>query len=186
MHKIVFLDRDGTICEDFGQHAKPADIKIYPGAAEGIALLKTAGFKTIIVTNQSKIARGFSNSEEVNQANNICLDQLIAENKLATIDLVRFCPHLAVDNCDCRKPKTGMVVAKNFPYSFNPTECWMIGDKYLDLEFGINLGIPCKQCLLLLTGHGEEELENTKNKLGKDLKFFPGLIAACNYILEEE
>lgn len=182
MHKIVFLDRDGTICEDFGQRTRPTDIKNYPAAASGIALLKTAGFKTIIVTNQSKIACGFSSQEEVAEANNVCLKQLSTENQLATIDLVCFCPHRATDNCDCRKPKTGMVTAENFPYSFNSEECWMIGDKYLDLEFGINLGIPLGQCLLLLSGHGEEELENAKNKLGKDLKVFPRLIDACNYI----
>ncbi len=182
MHKIVFLDRDGTICEDFGQQTKPSDIQIFPGAAQGIALLKSVGFKTIIVTNQSKIGRGFSSKEEVEEANNVCVKQLIAENKQAIIDQVCFCPHLATDNCDCRKPKIGMIAAENFPYRFNSEQSWMIGDKCLDLEFGINLGIPVNQCLLLLTGHGEEELENTKNKFGNDLKVFPSLIEACTHI----
>lgn len=183
MHKLVFLDRDGTICEDFGQSCKPSDIINYPGAAAAIALLKNTGFKTVVVTNQSKIGRGFSTLEEVKESNNICLKQLSSENEQATIDVVRFCPHIAEDNCNCRKPKTGMVTGKEFPYKFNPKECWMIGDKCLDLDFGINLKIPAKQCLLLLTGHGEEELENTKAKFGKELNIFPSLIEACNYII---
>ena len=185
MQKIVFLDRDGTICEDFGQPCKAKDIINYPLAAEAIALLKNAGFKTIIVTNQSKIGRGYTSKEDVEEANSNCLKQLSEKNSAAIIDVVKYCPHTSDDVCDCRKPLTGMIKNSSFPFNFNAAECWMIGDKCLDLEFGKNLGIPNSQCLLLLTGHGEEELAKTKSKFGKELHVFAEIFEACKFIIKE-
>jgi histidinol-phosphate phosphatase family protein len=105
----VFLDRDGTLNIDTGYITDPELIEPLPFAAEGLARIKSLGFQTIIVTNQSAIGRGMAKREDVDATNLELLRKLSVINSQATIDHVLYCEHAPKDNCDCRKPNTGMV-----------------------------------------------------------------------------
>ncbi len=157
---IVFLDRDGTINVDVDYISDVRELKLIPGAATAVAKLKKQGFKIIVVTNQSGIARGFTKPEDVEAVNQALQEMLLQEDNSAVIDDIYYCPHGPDDDCACRKPKTGMVAH----LTINPTNCWIVGDKVSDLEFGQALGIPSEHQILLLTGHGEEQLSTIKSQ----------------------
>jgi D,D-heptose 1,7-bisphosphate phosphatase len=157
VYPIVFLDRDGTINFDPGYICEPEKVEIINGVAEGIAMLKQAGFITVIVTNQSAIGRAIGTASDVEATNAEILRRLIIENPQAKVDGVFYCPHSPEDRCECRKPKTKLAEFVRAKWSFNARECWVIGDKLRDLEFGAGIGIPKHQRILVRTGTGIEE-----------------------------
>lgn len=162
--KTVFLDRDGTVSIDRGYTCRPEDMRIFPGAGTAIAGLKRAGFQVAIVTNQSAIGRGMASQRDVESTNEECLRQLLHEDSEAAVDLVVYCPHTPDENCECRKPKTGLVQA--LTWQLDTEESWLVGDKCSDLRFGLNLGLPRAQCLLVLTGEGEHEQAEAHSLIG--------------------
>ena len=178
--RTVFLDRDGTVSIDRGYTCRPEDMRIYPGAGRAVARLKEAGFQVAIVTNQSAIGRGMASAEAVERTNDECLRQLLEEAPAAKVDWVAYCPHSPEDNCECRKPKTGMV--NNLPWAPATSESWLVGDKFSDLRFGLNLGIPPQQCLLVLTGDGKAELDQCRGMIGPALRIAADLTEAAAII----
>lgn len=153
--KLIILDRDGVINHDSDAFIKSPDEWIpIPGSLEAIARLNQAGYRVVVATNQSGIARGFFNIVTLNAIHQKM--HTAAQLAGADIDAVFFCPHAADDNCDCRKPKPGMLheIAKRFGVSLKgvPT----VGDSLRDLQSGFVVGcIP----YLVLTGKGERTLE---------------------------
>lgn len=143
---IIFLDRDNTISHDPGYTIKPEDMRIFPGAGKALGELKRQGFKLVVVTNQSAVARGYGTLADVERTNAEMQRQLLSEDPEAQIDLLRLCPHHPDDNCLCRKPKTGLI-SNDFPWEFELSACWMLGDQMSDINFGRNLGLPLKQCV---------------------------------------
>ncbi len=154
---IVFLDRDGTISDDKGYTCRPADMRIFPGAGRAVGALKRSGFLVVVVTNQSAVGRGMATEAEIVATNEECLRQLLLEDDSAHVDRLCFCPHLPDDGCSCRKPLPGMVLNNSFPWIYSRSRSWVVGDKPSDLEFGLALGIPAAQCILVLTGEGARE-----------------------------
>ena len=181
---IVFVDRDGTISIDHGYTVNPEDLKIFPGAGLALGALKRAGFLVVIVTNQSAIGRGMATREQVDSTNRECLSQLLAEDPDATVDLVCLCPHAPNQDCDCRKPKPGMVVNPEFPFVFKPESCWMIGDKLIDIEFGLALGLPATNCLMVFSGEGKEGAPELASPELANIGKFTGLCAAAEFIVK--
>lgn len=155
--KIVFLDRDGTINFDAGYTADPAELELLDGAGEAIALLHRSGFVLVVISNQSAVGRGMVTSEQVEGFNAALQSALLKENGEAVIDGVYFCPHHPNDNCSCRKPRPGLLQRVSARWEFDVGECWMIGDKCSDIEFGLNAGFPVAHCLLVRTGSGRTE-----------------------------
>ncbi len=180
--KVVFLDRDGTLNIDRGYTTDPRDLAIYPGAGAALGKLKAAGYRTVIVTNQSAIGRGMATRADVEATNAECLSQLKAEDSRAVIDVVRYCPHAPEESCSCRKPKTGMV--DELPFEFDAGQSWIVGDKCLDLELGVNLGLPPGQCILVLTGEGGRELELAHDRLGSAVQVAADIGEAAERILQ--
>jgi len=160
---VVFLDRDGTINIDLGYVTRPEQVYLIDGTAEAIASLKRHGFTIVVVTNQSAVGREMASNKDIEETNEALRNQLVEENPLSIVDDIYFCPHLPEDGCHCRKPKTGLVQHLINQPHFQNGKCWMVGDKLSDLEFGKNLGIPQEQRVLVLTGHGEDSLEEAKN-----------------------
>jgi histidinol-phosphate phosphatase family protein len=156
---VIFLDRDGTLNIDTGYITNPAKIEPLPFAAQGLAKIKSLGFQTIIVTNQSAIGRGMAKPKDVDATNVELLKKLLAIDSQAIIDHVLYCEHAPKDNCECRKPKTGMIKQLSSKISIDYQKSWVIGDKISDLRFGENLGIPKRQQILVLTGEGENQLQ---------------------------
>ncbi len=157
--KAVFLDRDGTICEDVNYLSRPEQLKFFPFAAEAVRLLNENGFLVILITNQSGIARGFFDENALREIHEKVVSELTEQN--AKLDAIYFCPHNSVDDCACRKPKTGMIEQASEDFSIDLETSWMIGDKAIDVETGFNAKM---KTALVLTGYGQKEIERIKKK----------------------
>ena len=141
MMKAVFFDRDGVINEAIVKSGKPYPpnsldtLRIFSGIDAVLKLLKEAGFLLIVVTNQPDVSRGKTSKTKVNEINNFLLERL-------PIDEIITCFHDDCDNCNCRKPKPGAILTMAKKYNLNLSECYMIGDRWRDIEAGLAAG--CK------------------------------------------
>ncbi len=182
LNKIaVFLDRDGTINEDKGYINHPDRIELIPRSAEAINRLNKEGILSIIVTNQSGVARGYF-KEELLPIMNRRLEDLLKEKK-AQIDAIYYCHHHPDDNCSCRKPRSGMLKKAAEEFNLNLKDCFVVGDKYTDVVLGHNVGA---KSVLVLTGYGKgqweydrQEWENGPDYVAEDL------YEAVSWILKE-
>ncbi len=161
--RIVFLDRDGTINKEVDLLKGKEQLELLPRSAEGIRILNENGFLVVIVTNQPQVARGLCTEEEVRKINAL-LVRMLAE-KGAKIDAAYYCPHhpdkgYPEENpaykmeCECRKPKTGMLkeAAKKFGVAL--TDCFVVGDRTVDVQTAKNAG--CKS-ILVRTGYAGKD-----------------------------
>lgn len=166
----VFLDRDGTLNEESGYLNHVDRLKLIDGAAEAVALLSRHGLKTIVVTNQSGVARGYFPETLLPRLHDK-LQRLLKERG-ARLDAIYYCPHHPDigeppyrRDCECRKPKLGMIRRAEKEFSVDARKSYMVGDKISDVEFGRRAG--CKT-VLLLTGYGKGELEHNREQLNGD------------------
>jgi len=143
-YRAVFLDRDGTMNRDVPYCRRPEDFELFPNTARAIKRLNESGYKVIIITNQSGVARGYFTEETLARIHQKMLDQL-AEGD-AHIDGIYYCPHHPDDNCDCRKPKPKMVLQAAQEHDIDLHESFMVGDKPLDIQLGQNVG--CRTVLV--------------------------------------
>ncbi len=125
LKKAVFLDRDGTICEDVNYLSRFDELKIFPFAAEAVRLLNDNNFLVIVITNQSGIARGFFDENTLLEIHEKLISELAEQS--AKLDAIYFCPHNSDDNCACRKPKTGMLEQATKDFSIDLGNSWIIG-----------------------------------------------------------
>ena len=156
----VLFDRDGTVIFDRHYLSDPDGVELIPGTGEALARLGAAGIASYLVSNQSGIGRGYF-PESGWYACQARLDELLAAYG-AKLEDSRFCPHDPEENCNCRKPGTGMWESLREVYALEAGSCAMVGDKPEDLRFGINAGLAA--AVLVLTGKGEKSAE----KLGLD------------------
>ncbi|MSQ64139.1 MAG: D-glycero-beta-D-manno-heptose 1,7-bisphosphate 7-phosphatase [Betaproteobacteria bacterium] len=150
--KLVILDRDGTINRDSEQHIKsPAEWKPIPGSLEAIARLTQNGWRVAVATNQSGIARGLFDMSTLN-AIHAEMHRAVGQAG-GRIDAIFFCPHAADSNCECRKPKPGLLreIASRFGVELNGVP--MIGDSLRDVSAATAAGA---QPWLVLTGNGRK------------------------------
>ena len=143
--KAIFLDRDGTINKEVGFLRNINDFELLPGVAEAIRKINSSGYLAIVITNQPVIARGDVTVDELDQIHNKMETLLGAEG--AYIDGLYYCPHhpdrgfdgevaeLKID-CDCRKPKPGMLLKAARDFNIDLASSWMIGDKDKDVMAG--------------------------------------------------
>jgi len=150
-NKAVFLDRDGTLIEDPGYINHPNQVELLDGVPEALIQLKRMGYKLIVVTNQSAVARGIVSEQVLNQIHNR-LKQLLAE-KGAFLDRIYYCPYHPEGaiakyrkESDCRKPNPGMLLTAAKEMNIDLTQSWMIGDSSRDVEAGLRAG--CKTILI--------------------------------------
>ena len=146
-NKAVFLDRDGTINVDKRYPHKIEDLEIIPGAIEGLKILQKSGYSLIIVTNQSGIGRGRYTEQDYFDFRDCLHRTLLKEGIEITAEY--FCPHPPNEDCNCRKPKTGMLEKAAKDFALDLSECWMIGDRYTDILAGKKAG--CRT-IFVLTG----------------------------------
>jgi D-glycero-D-manno-heptose 1,7-bisphosphate phosphatase len=150
-HKAVFLDRDGTIVEDPGFLHEPEKVRLLPGAAAAIRRLNDAGYRVIIVTNQSGIARRrytVSDYEAVQER----LGALLAAQG-ARIDAAYYCPHhpLLSGPCECRKPGVKLFREAQAAFDIDFAQSWWVGDRLSDVQPARLLG---GEAILVVTGEG--------------------------------
>jgi D,D-heptose 1,7-bisphosphate phosphatase len=147
MNKAVFLDRDNTIARDVPYCSRPEDFELLPTVPEAIKLLNENGFKVIVITNQSGVARGYFTEEILNQIHKKMQDELALHG--ATIDSIYYCPHHPNDKCDCRKPKTALFHKAAAEHNIDFGSSYMVGDMPLDTAAG--KALEC-QTVLVTTG----------------------------------
>lgn len=158
IRKVVFLDRDGVINRDSVDYIKSwKEFEFLPGSLSAISRLSRAGFNVIIITNQSIINRGMVPLET--------LTDIFTRMSAAVTDAggsildIFFCPHTPDDRCDCRKPKTGLLLQARDKYTLNLGDAVMVGDSAKDIECAARAG--CGYKILVRTGNGlaaEKEL----------------------------
>jgi len=178
--KLVILDRDGVINKDRDDYVKSAAEWIpIPGSLEAIAKLNHAGWRVVVATNQSGLARGLFGMAELNAMHDK-LHRSLAQVG-GRVDAIFFCPHTADAKCLCRKPKPGMVwdIAQRFDVRLEDTP--LIGDSVRDLQAAAAAGA---QPILVRTGKGEKSL--TSDDLPEHLLVFADLAEAAEYLIDRD
>jgi len=160
VNKAVFLDKDGTISEEAGYLSHYRDLNIFPHSAEAIKLLNEAGYKVIVISNQSGVARGYL-GEDMLQAIDKTLQKKLL-NRGAILSAIYYCPHHPEygvypyrQDCACRKPHTGLVEKAARDFDLDLKSSFFVGDHANDVATGRQAGM---KTAFVLTGHGQEEL----------------------------
>lgn len=164
MNKAVFIDRDGTISEEVGYVNHPSRFRLLPRSAEAVRLLNENGWLAILVTNQAGVARGYFAEEMIQQVH----ERLKAElkNEGARLDAIYYCAHHPSvgeppyrSDCDCRKPKPGLIIRAVSEFDIDPAQSWMVGDRFGDVQLARNAGV---NSAFVLTGYGRGEWEHQR------------------------
>ncbi|WP_337587201.1 D-glycero-beta-D-manno-heptose 1,7-bisphosphate 7-phosphatase [Janthinobacterium fluminis] len=176
--KLIILDRDGVINHDSPDFIKsPQEWLPIPGSLEAIARLNQAGYRVVVASNQSGIAREFFDMTILNAIHQKM--HALAQQVGASIDAVFFCPHAAADNCDCRKPKPGMFKEISQRYKTSLKGVPTVGDSLRDLQAGYISG--CAP-YLVLTGKGDKT--QATGGLPPGTLVFPDLAATVGHLLK--
>jgi len=174
--KIIILDRDGVINYDSREYIKsPDEWHAIPGSLDAIAKLNKVGYKVIVATNQSGIARKLYDLKTLHQIHEKMLRELKQHH--GHIEEIFFCPHHPVDNCICRKPKPGMLHQIQQKYGVRFQDTFFIGDTPSDIEAATAVG--CKP-LLVLTGDKQKLLDHAVDLM--TVPHFENLAAAVEYV----
>jgi len=135
----VFLDRDGTLIEDRGFLGDPAGVELLPTVVDALRLLAAHDYATIVISNQSGIARGLLDEAKVRSVNAEIVRRLDGDG--LAIDGWYWCPHYA-EGCDCRKPEPGLVHRAVREHALTLAGAAVVGDRGSDVELGQRVGIP--------------------------------------------
>ncbi len=156
MKRAIFLDRDGVINEEVNYLSEPDQLRLIPGAAAAIARLNAASLPVIVITNQAGVARGYYPEAQIEVVHAALAQQLTQEG--AHIDRFYYCPHHPTEGlppyrieCNCRKPKPGLLLQAAQDFDLDLQRCFVIGDNHSDIALSQSTG--CRT-VLVLTGHG--------------------------------
>ena len=149
----VFLDRDGTIAEEVGYLNHASRFRMFPFVPVAIQRLNEAGLPVIVVTNQSGVGRGYFPESLVHTVNELMTQQLAEAG--AKLDAIYYCPHISAEDCNCRKPKTGMLDRAARELVLDLQRSFVVGDRLGDVQLARNARA---RSILVRTGYGEGEL----------------------------
>jgi len=176
----VFIDRDGTISEEVGYVNHPSRFRLFPYAAEAIRILNNNDWLAIVITNQAGVARGYFSEDVVVNVHEHLKNELA--NESAQLDAIYYCAHHPTVgeppyrlDCDCRKPKTGLIDCATREFAIDLAASWMVGDRYSDVELARNAGL---HSAFVLSGYGRGEWEYQR----QSWKYQPDLV--CENLLE--
>jgi D-glycero-D-manno-heptose 1,7-bisphosphate phosphatase len=162
----VFLDRDGTLCEEVGYVNHLSRSRLLPNSIEAIRLVNRAGLLAVVTTNQSGVARGYF-SQELVEAVHAKLLATLSEGGVR-LDAVYYCPHHPSEGtppwrseCECRKPKPGMILRAAREHDIDLSGSYVVGDSVVDIEAGASAGVPG---ILVKTGYGRGHLEHQRHR----------------------
>ena len=148
--------------EDVDYCGAPKDVRVFAGASAALGRLKQAGYKLLVITNQSGIGRGYFDDQEYRAVEAEVDRQLGA----GLIEATYYCPHLPADKCKCRKPSPEMIVRAAADHNLNLARSFLIGDKASDIESGRNAGV---KTVLVRTGYGKETDAQLADYVAEDL-----------------
>lgn len=179
--KLLILDRDGVINEDSDDYIKSAEEWIpISGSLEAIARFNRAGYTVVVATNQSGIARGYFDVETLH-AMHVKMEKLL-DQLGGHVDGVFFCPHSPRDQCECRKPNTGLLkeIARRYQYDLH--EAIMVGDSLKDIQAAKATGA---RAILVRSGKGENTIESNDPTLD-NVPIYDNLAALADDLLTEK
>lgn len=160
----VFIDRDGTISEEVGYINHPSRFRLFPYAANAIKLLNDRGWLAVIITNQAGVARGYFSEKMIHTVHDNLQQNL--RDAGARVDAIYYCAHHPSvgeppyrQDCDCRKPKPGLVTRAARDLNIALEQSWMVGDRYSDIQLARNAGL---HSALVLSGYGRGEWESQR------------------------
>jgi D-glycero-D-manno-heptose 1,7-bisphosphate phosphatase len=161
LDNVVYLDRDGTINHDSADYIKSrSEFRFIPGSIEAIRLLTLSGFTSIVITNQSALARKLISPGELDHLHGIMKDAIVSGGGMITD--IFFCPHMPNDGCECRKPAPGLLFQAQRKYNIDLSKSIMVGDSAKDIECARNAG--CGQAVLVKTGKDDDVEHILKTK----------------------
>ena len=143
-NRAVFIDRDGTIAKNINYCSRPEDFELLPHTAKAISLLNQHGFKVIVITNQSGIARGYFTEEMLAKIHEKMKSELAKEG--AWVDAIYYCPHHPDDNCQCRKPEPKLALQAAKDHDIELDSSFVVGDLQMDIDLGKAIG--CRTILI--------------------------------------
>jgi len=188
-NSAIFIDRDGTISEEVGYVNHLSRYRVFPFSAEAIKLINQSPLKAIVVTNQAGVARGYFKEELIGRVH------AKLENELASgaakLDAIYYCPHHPTvgeppyrQDCNCRKPKTGLLEQAAADFDIDLNKSYMIGDRYSDVKLAHRVGA---RGVLVLTGYGRGEFEDQREEWSREPDFIAeDLLSAVKWILAEK
>jgi len=166
LQRAVFLDRDGTVADEVGYVNHASRIRLLPRSAEAVRRIKDAGFLAVVVTNQAGVARDYFEERVVHQANQRLLELLSQEG--ATLDGIYYCPHHPREgappyrqDCQCRKPRPGMLQRAAEDLGIELGRSYMVGDGLVDVGAARAAGVVP---ILVLTGYGRGHVEHRRSR----------------------
>ena len=178
----VFLDRDGVINENRGEHVKSwSEFQFIPGAREAIARLSRHGVRVFVVSNQAIINRVIVSSADVEAINAAMVREI--EKFGGRIDGIAYCPHRSDEGCACRKPQPGLLLKLATDYGIDLRQSLLIGDSVSDLEAGRAAGCAT---VLVLTGRGRDQMNGAFasgrpcSPIGSDLMAIADLVLGAS------
>ena len=159
--RAVFMDRDGTISEEIGYVNHASRYRVFPYSAHAVRLLNESDWLAVLITNQAGVARGYFTEDMIGAVHHVLVKEL--ERGGGHLDKIYYCPHhpsvgevpYRLD-CDCRKPKPGLLHRAAEELDIDLSESWMIGDRYSDIELASNAGT---RSAFVLSGYGLGEWE---------------------------
>ncbi|MDQ1708313.1 MAG: D-glycero-D-manno-heptose 1,7-bisphosphate phosphatase [Pyrinomonadaceae bacterium] len=164
MKRAVFIDRDGTLSEEVGYINHPSRFRLFPYAAPAIKLLNESGWLAIVTTNQAGVARGYFSEDMIQTVHAAMTGEL--ERGEAQLDAIYYCAHHPSVgeapyrfDCDCRKPKPGLISRAAREFEIDLAASWMVGDRYSDVELARNAGV---NSAFVLSGYGRGEWEHQR------------------------
>ena len=161
--KTIFLDRDGVINKEVEYLFRISDFEFIDGIFDACLYFQKLGYKIVIITNQSGIARGYYTENDYQKLTEWMLGQF-NDNGINILDTF-YCPHGPESLCECRKPKPGMLIQAKYKYNISMKDSWMIGDKEIDVEAANLAGIT--NTILVRSGHLIDE-SNSNSKFTID------------------
>jgi D-glycero-D-manno-heptose 1,7-bisphosphate phosphatase len=158
------MDRDGTISEEVGYINHPSRFSLFPYAASAVQHLNENGWLAILVTNQAGVARGYFSEDMIQTVHARMIADL--ERNGAKLDAIYYCAHHPSVgeppyrfDCDCRKPKPGLISRASQDFDIDLNQSWMVGDRYSDIELARNAGL---KSAFVLSGYGRGEWEHQR------------------------
>ena len=153
LNSVVFLDRDGTINHDSPDYIRnQSEFKLIRGSIEAIRLLTFSGFTSIVITNQSALARKFISPAELDRIHAMMKDAIKSGG--GKITDIFFCPHMPNAGCECRKPAPGLLLQAQRKYNIDLSKSIMVGDSAKDIECARNAG--CGKAVLVKSGKDDD------------------------------
>jgi D-glycero-D-manno-heptose 1,7-bisphosphate phosphatase len=178
--RAVFLDRDGTLIEDKDYLSRPEEVRVYPGVPDALSRLQRAGFKLIMVTNQSGVGRGYFTLGDVERVHQHLAELFAAQ--AVVFDKIYIAPEAPDQPSRGRKPSPQFLFDARDEFDLVLARSYMVGDKLIDLQCGWSAGV--KASLLVRTGYGAKVEANQRSEL-KNAVIVDDLPIAADWILRD-